>query len=200
MAASSVLLLDDPLDRGVHPTADALYWAARESREEMVTLLLERGAERGWLTHCLVPFPDFDPLAMSLRLALGGLDVDMVRFLLERGADPNHRYAEGMTPLMLLAREVSLGETQAAAFEAEGPMPTEICGQETHAGMSVVLGFLASLVNLPALSIPAGLTAAGLPVGLQVIGPRHREDLVLATAARYEATNPWSRYCSVANA
>ena len=29
--------------------------------------------------------------------------------------------------------------------------------------MSVVLGFLASLVNLPAISIPAGLTSEGSP-------------------------------------
>ncbi|MEO6317786.1 MAG: amidase, partial [Acidimicrobiales bacterium] len=57
------------------------------------------------------------------------------------------------------------------AFAAEGPMPTEIGGREVHGGMSVVLGFLASLVNLPAISVPAGLSQAGLPVGLQVIGP-----------------------------
>jgi Asp-tRNA(Asn)/Glu-tRNA(Gln) amidotransferase A subunit family amidase len=80
-------------------------------------------------------------------------------------------------------------------FAAEGPMPTEVAGQEVHGGMSVVLGFLASLVNLPAISVPAGLTRAGLPVGLQIIGPRHREDLVLAAAARYEAARPWPRHC-----
>ena len=80
------------------------------------------------------------------------------------------------------------------AFAAEGPMPTEIGGLEVHPGMSVVLGFLASLVNLPALSVPAGLTAGGLPVGIQVIGPRFREDLVLAAAARFEAAHPWPRH------
>jgi len=81
------------------------------------------------------------------------------------------------------------------AFAAEGPAPTEINGLEVHGGMSVVLCFLASLVNLPALSVPAGLTATGLPVGLQVIGPRFREDLVLAAAARYESARPWPRHC-----
>jgi aspartyl-tRNA(Asn)/glutamyl-tRNA(Gln) amidotransferase subunit A len=85
-------------------------------------------------------------------------------------------------------------------FAAEGPMPTEVAGQEVHGGMSVVLGFLASLVNLPALSVPAGLTQAGLPVGLQVIGPRHREDLVLTAAARYEHARPWPRHCPAATA
>lgn len=82
-----------------------------------------------------------------------------------------------------------------APFAAEGPMPTNIDGVEVHAGMSVVLGFLASLVNLPAVSVPGGLTSEGLPVGLQVIGPRFREDLVLAAAARYESAHPWPRHC-----
>jgi Asp-tRNA(Asn)/Glu-tRNA(Gln) amidotransferase A subunit family amidase len=79
-------------------------------------------------------------------------------------------------------------------FAAEGPMPTEVAGTATHMGMSVALSFLASLVNLPALSVPCGLTASGLPVGLQVIGSRFREDVVLAAAGRLEAARPWPRF------
>ena len=79
-------------------------------------------------------------------------------------------------------------------FAAEGPMPTEIEGTPVHPGMSVVLAMLANLVNLPAISLPAGLVD-GLPVGLQVIAPRFREDLLLAAAARYEARRPWPRHC-----
>ncbi|MBZ2196491.1 amidase [Occultella gossypii] len=39
-----------------------------------------------------------------------------------------------------------------------------------------------NLTQQPAISIPVGTTAAGLPVGLQIVGPRHSDDLVLAVA------------------
>jgi aspartyl-tRNA(Asn)/glutamyl-tRNA(Gln) amidotransferase subunit A len=79
-------------------------------------------------------------------------------------------------------------------FAAQGPMPTSINGVEVHAGMSVVLAMLANLVNLPALSVPAGLTGSNVPVGLQIIGPRFREDLLLASARQFETAHPWPRH------
>jgi aspartyl-tRNA(Asn)/glutamyl-tRNA(Gln) amidotransferase subunit A len=79
-------------------------------------------------------------------------------------------------------------------FAAQGPMPTSINGVEVHAGMSVVLAMLANLVNLPALSVPAGFTGSNVPVGLQIIGPRFREDLLLASARQFETAHPWPRH------
>jgi len=40
----------------------------------------------------------------------------------------------------------------------------------------------ASLTGLPALSMPAGVTRAGLPVGAQVIGPWHEDDTAITFA------------------
>lgn len=39
-----------------------------------------------------------------------------------------------------------------------------------------------NLTQQPAITLPVGTTRAGLPVGLQIIGPRHSDDLVLAVA------------------
>ncbi|MFI9503277.1 amidase [Nocardia sp. NPDC052566] len=43
----------------------------------------------------------------------------------------------------------------------------------------------------PAISVPAGLTPSGLPIGLQIAGRRYRDDTVLALAAAYERIHPW---------
>jgi aspartyl-tRNA(Asn)/glutamyl-tRNA(Gln) amidotransferase subunit A len=41
--------------------------------------------------------------------------------------------------------------------------------------------------GLPAISVPCGFTKGGLPIGLQIAGPRWREDLVLRLASAYES-------------
>ncbi|MEO3843685.1 amidase family protein [Streptomyces sp. CNZ287] len=43
-----------------------------------------------------------------------------------------------------------------------------------------------NMTGQPAVSVPAGLTPAGLPAGVQVVGPVGADALVLATAARLE--------------
>jgi len=45
-----------------------------------------------------------------------------------------------------------------------------------------------NLTQQPAISVPAGLSQAGLPVGLQIVGPQHDDALVLRAAAAYEAS------------
>jgi aspartyl-tRNA(Asn)/glutamyl-tRNA(Gln) amidotransferase subunit A len=47
-----------------------------------------------------------------------------------------------------------------------------------------------NLTRQPAASIPCGLTERGLPVGLQVVGPLYREDLVLRTCQALESISP----------
>ncbi|MFD5246582.1 amidase [Amycolatopsis sp. NPDC058340] len=48
-----------------------------------------------------------------------------------------------------------------------------------------------NMTQQPAISVPAGRTSRGLPVGLQIVGPRHSDDLVLAVAKLLEEVRPW---------
>jgi aspartyl-tRNA(Asn)/glutamyl-tRNA(Gln) amidotransferase subunit A len=43
----------------------------------------------------------------------------------------------------------------------------------------------------PAATVRAGLSRTGLPIGMQIVGPRHRDDLVLRAARDFERERPW---------
>ena len=74
---------------------------------------------------------------------------------------------------------------------ARGPLWTEIEGrqQPTASAGSFTIPF--NLAWLPAATVRAGMSKAGLPVGLQIVGPRHRDDLVLALSRAWERERPW---------
>jgi len=42
------------------------------------------------------------------------------------------------------------------------------------------------------MSVPAGWTKDGLPVGLQIVGRRLDDALVVAAGAAFEAARPWA--------
>ena len=74
---------------------------------------------------------------------------------------------------------------------AGGPFPDEIEGRaQPPAGVaSFTIPF--NLSWHPAATVRAGFSRRGLPVGLQIVGPRHREDLVLRAARAFERERPW---------
>ncbi len=50
-----------------------------------------------------------------------------------------------------------------------------------------------NMTRQPAASIPCGLTAGGLPIGLQIVGPLYGDARVLRAARAFEATQPERR-------
>ncbi|MBW1816288.1 MAG: amidase [Deltaproteobacteria bacterium] len=78
------------------------------------------------------------------------------------------------------------------AFGAEGPPPTEIDGHPIPILLAVAFTYPFNLSGHPAATVRAGLTESGLPAGLQIVGPRHRDDLVLRVAHAFEQARPWN--------
>jgi len=48
-----------------------------------------------------------------------------------------------------------------------------------------------NMTQQPAASVPCGFTAAGLPIGLQVVGPRHADARILDACRAFEPARPW---------
>jgi Asp-tRNA(Asn)/Glu-tRNA(Gln) amidotransferase A subunit family amidase len=86
--------------------------------------------------------------------------------------------------------------TAVPAFPAEGPPPDTIDGQPAQplGASATPFTMLANLCWNPAVSVPAGLTSAGLPVGLQINGRRHHDEIPLRLARIWEETRPWPRH------
>jgi len=77
------------------------------------------------------------------------------------------------------------------AFVAQGPPPTEIEGQPIPILWAVAFTYPFNLSGHPAATVRTGFTSSGLPCGLQIVAPHHREDLVLRAAHAYEKAHPW---------
>ncbi len=80
----------------------------------------------------------------------------------------------------------------AKPFKAEGPPPMVIDGKETGPAGFIPFTFPFNVTGHPAASVPAGRDSGGMPVGLQIVGPRFADALVLQASAAYEATGPWA--------
>ena len=77
-------------------------------------------------------------------------------------------------------------------FPVEMPYPQEINGEPMNNYHEwLYLTYAITVTGLPAISVPCGWTAEGLPVGLQIVGRRLGEATVLRAAAAFEAIAPW---------
>src|SRR5438552_2593505 len=86
---------------------------------------------------------------------------------------------------LLISPTTVISPISIEAGTADPPLPpdgTPVEFRNTH--MFDVLG-------LPAISIPCGFTRDGMPVGLQIAGPRFAESRVLALAHAYQQVTDW---------
>lgn len=87
---------------------------------------------------------------------------------------------------------LALPSAQVWPFPADWRWPQSIAGRTMdtyHRWMEVVVP--ASLAGLPALSVPVGFGAEGLPMGLQIIGPAGGDARVLALGEAWHRATRW---------
>ncbi|MFI9352390.1 amidase [Streptomyces lydicus] len=84
--------------------------------------------------------------------------------------------------------------SQVTPFDAELEYPREVAGRPTKTYLDWMRSaYLISVLGVPALSVPAGFTPAGLPVGMQFIGPPRADLAVLQAGHAYERATQHGR-------
>jgi aspartyl-tRNA(Asn)/glutamyl-tRNA(Gln) amidotransferase subunit A len=79
------------------------------------------------------------------------------------------------------------------AFPADSEGPTRIAGRSVRMTDWFAFNPPFNMSGCPAISVPAGWTPDGLPVGIQLVAARYRDDLVLRVAAEFERLCPWAQ-------
>jgi Asp-tRNA(Asn)/Glu-tRNA(Gln) amidotransferase A subunit family amidase len=133
-----------------------------------------------------VAFPPYLPF-LEFATAYNNRDVIRVQFnrykFYEQVSQVFEKYDLMLTPTLAVT-----------AFRAGdmGPLgPEKIDGQEGTPSNWLSFTYPFNFTGQPAASIPCGFNAEGLPVGLQIVGRRLEEALVLRAAAAFEKAHPW---------
>jgi amidase len=121
---------------------------------------------------------------IELGLALTGDDIARAHAL---AADIRRRADAFFETFDVLIQPV----TQVAPFPVEIEYPTEVAG----VAMATYIDWMESCWSItvlggPAISVPCGRNATGLPVGIQIVGPRGDDAAVLRMARAFEQTGP----------
>lgn len=127
--------------------------------------------------------PDF---AAQARIGSSFSALEVQRLHLRRGALGSHMRQFMQRFDLLVTPAVAI-----PAFEAREPGRAPMDAQAMLGWTPFSYPF--NLTQQPACSIPCGLTQAGLPIGLQIVGPMFGDALVLRAARAFESAVPIRR-------
>ena len=136
---------------------------------------------RSWVEEHLVEFSD--PFRGAMEAALA--------FTIEQYLQVRHRRFRYAADLDRLLGDGTVLVCPVHGLEGWLPDGT-VPGTE---GPAEAEGYNEGEFNLsghPAISVPAGTTTIGIPFGLEVVGARYRDDLVLEFAAAWQRERPWT--------
>ncbi|MFX1366210.1 MAG: amidase [Promethearchaeota archaeon] len=77
------------------------------------------------------------------------------------------------------------------AFNLDNQFPETIDGKKVDAGAWLPFTYPFNLSGHPAASISCGWSSNGLPIGMQIVGPRLDELIVLQVSRMFEELSPW---------
>ncbi|MFT4287492.1 amidase [Nocardioides sp.] len=137
----------------------------------------------------LAQHPDsFKPsLAANIRAGESLTGADVARAYAQRTA-----LGETMRTFFQTYDLLALPVSQVPPFPADQEFPTAINGRPMDTYLDWMRSaYFITVTGCPALAIPAGHTAAGLPVGVQLVAPHGADRRLLEIGAAFEAARGW---------
>ena len=140
---------------------------------------------------------------MSTRTAGFGAEVKrrilLGTFALSAGYADEY-YGRAMRARALLAKDFAEAFGQADVLVCPSiPTPAFRLGEKTDDPLTMYLSDIftvpSSLAGLPSISVPSGFSRDGLPLGLQISGPRFGEEAMFAAAAAFERERAFPTKC-----
>ena len=160
-------------------------------------LVLNAGLRQASLGKHLDAWRDqMDPVLVSrLEIAANTTAVDVARAEVERTA-----YHQRLVAFFEQYDVLLLPTSATPPLPLDVQFPIEVGGRSVRQPIDMLLPTYAfNFSNFPAISVPAGWTDDGLPVGLQIVGGWQQDTLVLRAAAAFEEARPWADYAAGAH-
>ena len=107
-------------------------------------------------------------------------------------------YLQGMKVRTLITRDFDEAFQRCDVIAMPtAPSPAFRLGEKASDPLQMYLSDIytisANLSGIPAISIPCGFSEDGVPIGLQLLAPSFKEDLLLRVAHAYERATDWHR-------
>ncbi len=89
------------------------------------------------------------------------------------------------------------GDAVDAIIAPVSPTPAFKIGDKAQDPLQMYLADIftspASLAGLPGISVPAGFSSSGLPIGMQLLGPKFSENTLFEIGKRYQSVTDWHK-------
>jgi Asp-tRNA(Asn)/Glu-tRNA(Gln) amidotransferase A subunit family amidase len=147
-----------------------------------------------WAPDAGEPAEAFAPLPAAWRRRL--ITVSRAGPVLRDGTTPATAYIEARRQMILARRDVAdvfdTVDVLVTPTAMGPPARVDASPEDSPEEFSLIRNTVPfNSYGLPTISVPCGFTRAGLPIGLQITGPRLGEARVLALAHAYEQATDW---------
>ena len=194
-------VVDPEVESIARQAAERLMVAARlvKSQQEFTpvnpyrhwAVIMLSNLEADWTKQGLLP-DGFEQLSRPVQHLVELMRANRKDIDVDASWKQLHRLEQQMATLFSQVDLLLTPTTACRPYTADALIPSVIDGRDASETGAEPFGAFVNVCWNPAISIPAGTTSDGLPVGLQIVARRHREDVLLRLARILEQREPWS--------